>query len=289
MIGDIASTVLGWLLLLLVGLHVFNDHWFQRIITRGTDALIVLSSGLLGVLYGLLLVIPVVIRNVLKASIVGVFISLVVGGYLLTFLVPNTGRYALKLRNILEEYAPTSYVEDALGLREIIVGIVAKYDDRDYEFETSDKYREELDRIKRQGKARLDTGETVISVLLGAVLVGSSLTGVNIFQQTIYKLPAGTIIEVWLLMISVSIIYRSTGLELIAYSSENEFESMDEMDAALSYQKGICLYDFFQLLNFIVLIAFGAISVSDDVMKELLETKYTGGEWIRLAFKRILD
>jgi hypothetical protein len=76
---------------------------------------------------------------------------------------------------------------------------------------------------------------------------------------------------------------------LIAYSADAEFQSLDEMDAALSFQKGVSLHGFFQGLVSGVFLAFGAISVPDKLMKELLEMKYTGGPWIRTAFKRLLN
>lgn len=289
MISDVGAQIVGWWLLGLFVLHIINYHWFKTAVE--TSVMIVFRSGqlLAAITNGLLRVIPTAARGVLKALVVGALLIVLFFVYLFTFIVPHVGQYTLKFRDRLEGIISTSLLDRALALREIMVDIIVKHDDRELDFESQDQYRKELNRVKQQGKTRLDTGETVLSVALGAVLIGGTVSGVDIFSQSIYRYSVGTLIEIWLLVIAVSIIYRSTILELIAYSTDAEFQSLDEMDAALSFQKGVSLHGFFQGLVSGVFLAFGAISVPDKLMKELLEMKYTGGPWIRTAFKRLLN
>lgn len=289
MIADVATQLVGCWLLVLSVLHLINYHWFKRASEASVTIVFFIGQLIVGLLHGLVLATPTVVRGALKVSVVGVSLVALVTVYVITFVVPYIGQYTLKIQSRLESSISTSLLDRALSLRQIMVQIAAKHNDRDLGFKEYDQYREELTRVKQRGKTRLDTGETVLSVVLSAILLGGTVSGVDIFQQTIYQYSVSTVIEIWLLIIAVSIIYRSTVLDLIAYSGDAEFESLDEMDAALSYQKGVSLHGYFLVLASGLLLAFMSTRISDNLMEELLEKKYTGEPWVRTAFKRLLD
>jgi hypothetical protein len=289
MIADVATQLVGCWLLVLSVLHLINYHWFKRASEASVTIVFLAGQLIVGLLHGLVLAIPTVVRGALKVSVVGVSLVALVIVYLITFVVPYIGQYTLKIQSRMESNISTSLLDRALSLRQIMVRIAAKHNDHDLAFEECDQYREELTRVKQRGKTRLDTGETVLSVVLSAILLGGTVSGVDIFQQTVYQYSISTVIEIWLLIIAVSIIYRSTVLDLIAYSGDAEFESPDEMDAALSYQKGVSLHGYFQVLASGLLLAFMSTRISNNLMEELLEKKYTGEPWVRTAFKRLLN
>lgn len=289
MINGVAMSLFGWVIFGLFILHIVNYHWFKIIVKRGVTVLFFLGGLIGGVLYGLVLALPTIVEKSLKGGVVGLVLFVLLTIYLITAVVPFIGRYTLKTRSQLEEYVSTSFVERALDLREIMIDIVAEHYDRELVFEEREQYREELHTVKQQGKARLDTGETVLSVVLGAVLIGSTVSGIDLFQWSFYQYSFATVVEIWLLMIAVSIIYRSSVLELIAYSADAEFESIEEFDAALSYQKGVSLHGFFQGLTAALFIAYAAASVRYEIIRDLLEAKYTDQDWISMAIERLFD
>lgn len=289
MIAELGTQLIGTWLFVLFVLHLINYHWFKTAAEASVAVVLFAGQLVVGLSRGLLLSIPTVVRGALKASVVGLSLVALLIVYLITFIVPYIGQYSLKIQSRLEDNISTSLLNRALSLRQIMIRIAAKHSDHNLVFEERNQYREELTRVKQQGKTRLDTGETVLSILLGAILVGSTVSGVDIFQQSIYQYSISTVIEIWLLTIAVSIIYRAAVLDMIAYSGDAEFESLNEMDAALSYQKGVSLHGYFQGMVSGLLLAFMSTSVPDNLMEELLEKKYTGEPWIRTAFKRLLN
>jgi hypothetical protein len=168
-----------------------------------------------------------------------------------------------------------------------MIDVVAEEDDRDLEFTEPEMYRSELNQIREDGKRRLESGETFFSVSLGLVLLASQLAGVELLQSSIYVVPVSVIVEIWLLAISLSIIYRTSVLEFLCYDSDREFESLGKMDAALSYQKGVTLVGIVQGLTFVVAFAAAISQVRYGLIERILKRKYADEPWISFAWEQL--
>jgi len=174
-------------------------------------------------------------------------------------------------------------------MRGILVSIVAEEDNRDLRFEDPERYRIELNRVKENAKNRLEAGETLLSILLGVVLLASKSGEVKLLQTLIHGIPIALLIEVWLLVIAVSIIYRSSVLEFLAYDSDADFNSLDEMDAALGYQKGVSLVGFLQGLMFLLVFMAAISKVRYNLVEDALRARFTDEHWITVTWNRVTN
>ncbi|WP_460558833.1 hypothetical protein [Halorubrum pallidum] len=290
MILEFVENILAGLFIPAFILHILHHGWYKKYLLLVTRLCVYISQIVAGVIYGTILVAPKIVVGVMKAIIVSVIAIVLALVYLTTYIVPYFGEKAGGWKESVTNGAAISYFTiQVRQMREIMVNIVAEEEDRALNFEDPDKYRTELKRVKQDAKNRLETGETLLSILLGAVLLSTNFTGVRLLQSSIYEIPVQLLIEGWLLVIAVSIIYRSSALEFLAYSSEEDFDSLDTMDAALSYQKGISLVGFLQGLMFLLVFVAAISRVKFDLIEDALRAKYTDEPWVAFTWERLTN
>jgi flagellar biosynthesis protein FliQ len=258
-------------------------------IVEGLYSLILILAG---IVTGLILSIPKLTKAVLK-SLTFVFLSIITGIlYLITFVVPFIGEYIIDFRKAVKSRPPTSnIISKTRVIRGMMVEIAAEHGEGDLDFEEPERYREELSTVKQKAKLRLGAGETVISLTLGAILTIGSITNFNPFNIRFSGYSVSILVQILVLMLTVSIIYRMTILELLSYSNDAEFSSLPEMDAALAYQKGVALIDRVQALTTLAVYLMIATKVKKETLRTVLTAKYKDDlpitDWLPLAWKTI--
>jgi hypothetical protein len=284
MMIELLEDILAFLLFPAFALYLLHYGWFKKYVFLIIGPIVYL----IGVIVGLIVLTPDIATKLLKALLTVVLSVLLALIYGATYVIPYAGGRVEGWTKSLKDGIVTSYFTfQVYKMREIMVQIVAEEDDRNLTFENPEKYRTELTQVKKGAKNRLETGETVLSIILGAVLLISKVMNFELLQATIRGFPVGLLIEGWLLVIAVSIVYRSSVLELLAYSSDDDFKSLDEMDAALSYQKGVSLVGFIQGLVFLLTFSFAIMKVKHSLVEDALRAKYTDEPWIGLTWEKI--
>lgn len=286
MIVDLLDDLLAFLLIPAFILHILHYGLYRKYVFTVIRPLLYVFQ----VAYAVILLTPKIAVGLLKAVLVAVLTVVLVLVYMTSFVVPYIGGRVGNWRESLKGGVVAFYISVQLRkMRAIMVRIVAEEDDRNLDFEDHERYRTELNRVKQDAKNRLETGETLLSILLGAVLLASKLTGVKLLQASISGLRVDLLVEVWLLTIAVSIIYRTSVLEFLAYGSDDEFNSLDEMDAALEYQKGVSLVGFIQGLMFLLVFMAAISKVRYNLIEDALRAKYTDEPWIAFTWERLTN
>lgn len=290
MIVELLSDFTGYILIIAVVLYLLNHRWFETYI----NSIVLVIEIIAGVVVGFVLFLPTLLKGTLKAAATAILSIFLLAVYLITYVVPFVGRKTQPWTGRVEQTVYFSYLAfKAKRLREMMVEIVAEHDDRDLDFQDPERYREQLTEVKKDVKTRLETGETVLSLMLGAVLISAEVYGVQLFQFRFYGLPISLVVEIWLLAIAVSIIYRVSILEFLAYPSDAEFDSVEEMDVALAYQKGVALLDLVQGLTVILVFFYAVSNVKHETVKYVLERKYSEElpvtVWLPLAHRKRKD
>lgn len=243
-----------------------------------------------GLIYGFILVTPKLVFGITKSILVALLLILLFLIYLMTYAVPNVGKRTRGLKELLRTNILASYFAvQAHRMRRVLVQIVAEEDNLNPEFQDPEKYRSRLKQVRKDAKNRLEQGETFLSILLGIFLVGAQFANVDLLEATIYGISANLLIEGWLLAIAISIIYRTSALEILAYNSDEEFESLAEMDAALGYQKGVSLVGFFQGLMFLLVFVAAISRVKYDLIEEALRARYSNDPWLAFTWKKLRE
>lgn len=290
MVVELLDNVLAFLLTPAFILYLLHYGWFKRYVSVITHLLVYVLEIVAGLVYGMILLAPKLAVGLLKAALIAVISAVLFLIYLVTYVVPYVGKRAGRWDESLKDGVVTSYfVVQVRRMRGIMVQIVAEEDDRDLDFKDPEKYRMALAQAKQDAKKRLETGETLLSILLGTALLVSKVTGIDLLQASISGISLDLLIEGWLLVITVSIIYRSSVLEFLAYSSDEEFDSLDAMDAALSYQKGVSLVGFVQGLMFLVVFTAAISKVKYSLIEDVLRAKYANEPWIAFTWERITN
>lgn len=288
--------VFSWLILLFLTpamlLYFLHYGWFRAYLIKLSILFYVLLSSFVGIVIGLLFLIPSLLKAILKAMLTGLLMVSLILIYSITSIVPYIGSKASSCYSQFEQrWNGWSLISRGKEMRRLMVKVVAESDNHDLKYKIEDEYQTELLRIKRDSKSRLETGETVLSLFLGLILLMAQILNIQIFQIQVFYYPASVLIEAYLLAIAVSIIYRVSILEVLAYSPDHEFNSLEEMDVAIAYQKGISLMNFIQGLTVLVLFVFAVTDVKYSTLKMILENKYrksmgvTG--WLPLAWKTL--
>lgn len=290
MVVELFDDILAFLLIPALILYLLHYGWFEKYVLVITQLVVYVLEIIAGLIHGLILLTPKLAVGVLKAVLIAVLSAVLALVYLITYVVPYVGERAGKWEKSLKDGVIASYFAvQVRRMRGIMVRIVAEEDDRDLSFKDPERYRAELIRVKQDAKNRLETGETVLSILLGAALLTAKLTGVKLLQTSIFSIPLDLLVEGWLLVIAVSIIYRSSALEFLAYSSDEEFDSLDAMDAALSYQKGVSLVGFVQGLMFLLVLAAAISKVKYSLVEDALRARYTNEPWIAFTWEKLTN
>lgn len=290
MVVELLDNALAFLLTPALILYLLHYGWFKRYVSVITHLIEYVLEIVAGLVYGMVLLAPKLAVGLLKAALIAVISTILLLIYLVTYVVPYVGERAGRWDESLKDGVVASYfVVQVRRMRGIMVRIVAEEDGRDLDFKDPEKYRMALAKAKQDAKNRLETGETLLSILLGVALLVSKVTGMDLLESSISGISLDLLIEGWLLVITVSIIYRSSVLEFLAYSSDEEFDSLDTMDAALSYQKGVSLVGFVQGLMFLVVFTAAISKVKYSLIEDALRVKYANEPWIAFAWERITD
>lgn len=288
----VLSDLFGYLLLVAVILYYLHYGWLKKYLNTMYGAAYYAISTVVGVIVGLVLLIPKFIIGLMKALLTVTLFVILSIVYVITYIVPFAG----KKTRVAQEWASQNYhysriVHQTQLYRRMMVRIVAEHDNRSLVSSNPDFYREELSRVKNDSKNRLDSGETALSISLGILLLGSQITGYEIFQATYHGFPILILIDFWLLAIAFSIIYRVSILEVLAFPEDEDFETLEELDAALSYQKGVSLVEFVQGLMFVMVFVAAITNVKYETVEEVLEAKYRDDlhatRWLPIAWRNL--
>lgn len=294
MIVGLLSDLIGYLLVPAIILHFIHHEWFKKYVEAIVVIVYFVATTLAGVAVGLVVFLPTLAKGGMKAAATAVLSIGLVVVYAITFVVPFVGGRIQRIeKRSKQSLYPSDLIFEVRRFRGMMVEIVAEHDERDLDFKNSERYREELSQVEDDAKIRLETGETVLSIFLGLGLIATRITGSEIFQMSLYNLPVSLFIEAWLLAIAISIIYRVSVLEFLAFSADDEFGSIEEMDAALAYQKGVSLVGIVQGLTVVVVFVSVITNVKFDIVRSVLEVKYSENLWINrwlpLAWKSLQD
>jgi len=206
---------------------------------------------------------------------------------LITSFVPHIGSKSKSFNKlIMRTIGVSKWGSGNRLIRSTIVEIAASDHDRKLEFEREEEYREAFQQVKEQGKRKLAVGESALTIFVGVVLLASQVTGFSLLQSRIYGVSVTLGIQVILLFIALSIVYRVSILEFLAYSGGEEFESIPEMDAALSYQKLVSNIAFIQLLNFLLVIGIWMVNIDRHIIREAIKD-YSGNMTMFNTLKRV--
>lgn len=222
-----------------------------------------------------------VVSKVLKAVIFILWILLITPIVLVTAGIPWIGNGFLKLKGWVIALVTALVELPKLGkelrdVRAMMIRVLVEVDDPEPDLSEPEPYQKKLRRIRKSGENRLNTGETMLSLSLGALMLISQIWEMGIFQVNFFGVVAEFVIQVGLLVIAVSIGYRLIVMDFLSFSGDEDFHSLKEMDVAVSYQKGVCSVAFVQhLMSMIVLVAVLS-RLKKDLAEDLLRIHYSG-------------
>lgn len=221
------------------------------------------------------------VSKVLKAIIFILSIFLITPIVFVTAGIPWIGNSILKLKDSVIALV-TALVElpnlgkELRDVRAMMIRILVEVDDPEPELSEPEPYRKKLRSIRKNGENRLNTGETMLSLSLGALMLMSQVWEMGIFQVDFFGVVAEFVIQLGLLVIAVSIGYRVAVMDFLSFSGDEDFHSLKEMDVAVSYQRGVCSVAFVQhLMSMIVLVAVLS-RLKKDLAEDLLRIRYSG-------------
>ncbi|TKX47994.1 hypothetical protein EXE49_16910 [Halorubrum sp. ASP121] len=172
----------------------------------------------------------------------------------------------------------------------MMIDIIVDVDDIETKLEKEGEYRDEFIRVKESGKNKLSFGEYTLSLSIGILLIITQALSILPFGTTIRGIPFSLGIEVGLVLIAVSITYRIMIIEHLCYSGDEQFDSLEKMDVALSYQKSIANVGIAQFLSFLVYFGMYISDVDTDILKPILKRYYRDDDYIdamRFAIEQI--
>jgi len=236
----------------------------------------------------------------LKAMVkAGVFLVYSVSLTPITLLsaVPSlVGKATLKTRSRYQGLSGNRIVSSMEGLpeelrfaRNLMTDIIVEYDEIDPEYDDMEAYRNQLKTVKEKGEDTLSTGESVLSISLGGLLLVSQVLKLGVFQVEIYGLTAAIVIQLGLIAVALSIFYRVSLLDFLAFDQSEEFESIREADVKLSYQRGMARMASMQQLMLLLVLGLVLSNVNRDVVDEVLRVNYDDETTIEDTVRRAWD
>jgi hypothetical protein len=191
--------------------------------------------------------------------------------------VPHVGNAVQSLSERLKRpFSSSKWAEENRFTRGMMVKIVAQEDDRTPEYEKEEQYEEKLVQVREEGKRRLAVGESALSLCIGGLLLISQVTGFSLFQTRVLGLTAAHGIQAALFLLAISILYRVSLLNFLAYTGDEEFDSIPEMDVALSYQKAVSRVLFIQILGVLLVLAMVTVNTDRELIQSVLRDYYSG-------------
>lgn len=167
-----------------------------------------------------------------------------------------------------------------ISARGMMIDIIVEIDDVEPELERKEEYRNRLTEVKESGKERLSFGEYTLSLTIGIILIFTQALSIQPFRTKIWGISPGLAIEVGLVLIAVSITYRVMIIEFLCFSGNEQFDSLNEMDVALSYQKGIANVGIVQYLSFMMYLGIYISEADIDLIKSILKRYYRDDNYI---------
>ena len=146
-------------------------------------------------------------------------------------------------------------------VRSSFIQIVTEHDDPTPEFDLEEEYRDKLVEVRDESSKRLNRGESVFTLGFSALLLVSTFLDLQLFSIQMYGYSFTIFLELYVLMVTVSILYRTAILDLLSYTGEEEFSSLKEMDTALTYQRAVSLAKIAQSMM-VLLVAVTALTPS---------------------------
>lgn len=223
----------------------------------------------------------VAVSKALKAMIFILWILLISPIVFVTAGIPWIGNGLLKFKDWVITLVTALVKLPKLGkelrdVRAMMIRVLVEVDDPEPELSEPEPYRKELRSIRKNGENRLNIGETMLTLSLGALMLISQIWEMGIFQVNLFGVVAEFVIQAGLLVIAVSIGYRVAIMDFLSFSGDEDFHSLKEMDVAVSYQKGVCSVAFVQhLMSMIVLVAVLS-RLKKDLAEDLLRIRYSG-------------
>lgn len=197
---------------------------------------------------------------------------------LVSYFVPHIGGGVLKIDSWVRENLDFSaFVEETRYSRRMMVEILAEEDRQELEYTDESEYREEFAQVKERGERRLSIGESVLSVCIGGILLASQVFDFSLFEASIYGVSATIIIQIALLVITVSILYRVPILSFLTFNGDEEFSSLQEWDVALAYQKAVSRVGIVQFLILMVVLAMRLMSADRTTIRKALNVQHKEG------------
>lgn len=191
-----------------------------------------------------------------------------------TTYLPRLGQSVLRLDEFILNATNLGLVENLKFARTTMVEIIV--DEREIEprYSAIELYRDKFEKTKKEGAKMLSAGDTILSISLGGLLLISQVYQLGIFQTAIYGHTAAIVIQIGLFILTLSILYRTFILDFIAFEGNKEFNSVEEADVALSYQKAVSRVATVQSLTVLILFALRISNVDQDIVKSTLRFYY---------------
>lgn len=235
------------------------------VISLPLAALLLLYKAFLIVLRGFGFIFQRLIKSVIFL-VYGTVLTAVVG---LSYPVPFIGRRAIKLKDRFTELIGIpGLVEELRFTRKMMVEIIEEQDERPLEHDTVGDYRDELRHVKKNGKEVLSAGESALSFVLAGLLSVSQIFRLGLFNVDLYGWAAAVLIQIGLIIVAISVVYRMYLMDFLAFNGDEEFSTIEQMDIALSYQKGVTKLAIVEHGMFMVLL----VSALSDVDREIVRT-----------------
>lgn len=271
MIIDLFSTLVGYLFLIAVVLFFINYRWLEKY----------------AMFFGVIIAVPlkvaavllmVIAKSTVKSVAAVVVMAIVTVMFLFSGVATFVGGIALLADSRLEgSVEESSVVDEAEAIRDMLVETQLEMDDEPPKFDSEKQYREKFEEFPKKTKSKLETGEWMLSVIIGGMLLIMQQENIQIVQDAVFGYSIGSLVQWVLFLVALSITYRVAILDLLAYDGDEEFSSLREMDVAYSYQQMVSLTGIHSLLTFFMVIAkyFSDVSletissaVRDDNVKE---------------------
>jgi len=278
-----ALVIFCTLILLAVFLRIFDEKWYRYYlfsiaicIALPIAILIKLFSiaiSIITLFWRLVRIVVVIAGKSIVFLVIGALHVIIIG---ITYFVPFLGGLVQRTKPQLDNSVIIStLVKECKYTRGMMVGIVAEQSNRNYTFGSEDLYRDKLESVKENGKRKLAIGELVLSLSIGSILLASQIFGLGVFERSFGSFTIAMGIQVALLGIVISIVYRVSILEFLAYAGDEEFSSLDELDSALSYQEAVANIGFVQYLVFMLVLGMRLTNADRDTVEKVLEV-YSG-------------
>lgn len=248
MVHEAVSVVVELALSVGFALFLLHDGWFRRytdLIALACRWTIIVALASVKVLWRVITSLPRTIATL------GSFLVMVVLHIPTGLVVPTVGRGALRAkRQVSKRLDLPAKAGDIRRTRAAFIDITAQRA-LDQEYEQTEEYEEAISRMLKRARSRLGAGQTVLSISLGVFLLAVNVLDLSLQSQLFATIPVLRVIEGYVLLLSLSIIYRGVVMDVLAFEDVNEFDSLSQMEAALRFQQGICFVGRFQVLLYV--------------------------------------